>query len=502
MTVAPSTTTPAGGSTITVTGTVTPVNPGVTLPTGKITINLDGIAQTTATLTTSGSVASASASVTVPASGSHTIQGTYAGDANYTNSTSPSVTITVAKSATVTTLAATPATLSAGVPETLTATVAPATVMMGTTYTLTGSVSFLDGTTVLGTVPVSGNTAVLTGITLSATAAHTITAVYSGDASYTTSTSAPVVLQPVLLPVTVTLTASTALLSPGQAVTLTATVTPVTIPPTTAEQHPSGFVLFYAGSTLVGTQAPVLVGTGDSGIASTFVSSLPAGQYVITAQYSGDPTYGPATSNSLNLGVEDFTISCNANNINMVQGTTQDVTCNVAALGGLTGQIQVVCAEQNPPTVGAIACTFQPSVVQGTQATTLTIVTTAGNISAMRSNGQPRGKPANPLWPATGGGGGACFCRAAVVSCGAACAMAAGWTGEDRCVSAAAGGDGWSWYRLQQQCIRRSECGHAAWGAYVETDGSGECGYGDGEQECLHHGECYSLAFFKPYFGI
>ena len=157
MVVAPSTTTPAGGATITVTGTVTSSNPGATPPSGTITVNLDGISQGNATLSTTANVTSGSVSVTVPTGGSHTVQGTYSGDTNYYNSTSPSVTITVAKVASVhLDEAATPSTLTTGVPETLTATVAPATAAVGVTYTLTGTVSFYDtGTTLLGTVAVA-----------------------------------------------------------------------------------------------------------------------------------------------------------------------------------------------------------------------------------------------------------------------------------------------------------------------------------------------------------
>ncbi len=408
--VTPSTTSPTGGSTITVTGVVTATNPGAVAPTGALTVNLDGLAQGTAKFTTTGATTSASVSVTVPTGGAHTVQGTYSGDNNYNNSTSPSVTITVAKSATVTTISATPSTIVAGTPETFTATVAPVAPVTGTTYVLTGTVSFYDSTTLLGTVAVSSNTAVLTGVTLSASAAHSVTAVYSGDATYSPSTSAALVLQPVLLPVTVVLTASSAILAPGQSITLTATVTPVNTPPITAEQHPSGYVLFYAGSALIGTQAPVLVGQGYSGVASTFVSHLPAGNYVITAIYSGDPTYGAATSNSLNLQVEDFTVGCNVTNLNMKQGSTStsDVSCAIASLGGLTGPIQVVCEEQNPPQTGAIQCYLTPSIIQGTGNATLTIVTVAGLTAGLRPDApNPALRPGNrhgpPLWPAGGG---------------------------------------------------------------------------------------------------
>lgn len=389
LTVASSTTTPAGGSTITVTGIVTSTNPGNSPPTGTLTVNLDGVAQGNAKLATSASVTSASVNVTVPTAGSHTVQGIYSGDSNYNNSTSNSVTITVAKGATVTAISATPSTLTAGAPETFTATVAPAT-STTTAYTITGTISFYDGgTTLLGTAAISSNTAILTGVLLSTTTAHTITAVYSGDTSWSASVSSPLLLQPILLPVTVTLTASTTVLSPGQSASLTATVTPVTPPVSTAEQNPTGNVLFYAGTALLGEVA-LSTGVGDTGVATIYVPSLPAGSYVLTAQYAGDATYGPAVSNSLGFAVQNFTIGCSVNNVNVVQGQTASVTCNVASLGGLTGPIQVACAEQNPAQQGAIACSFSPNVVQGTGQTTLTIVTTSGNISTTSRSERPR----------------------------------------------------------------------------------------------------------------
>jgi len=407
--VIPSTTTPTGGSTITVTGTVTATNPGNSPPTGTLTVNLDGLPQGTATLATSGPTTSGSVSVVVPTAGSHTVQGVYSGDVNYNNSTSPSVTITVAKGATVTSISAAPSTLTAGVPETFTATMAPATTTTAA-YTITGTVSFYDGgTTLLGTATISSNTAILTGIVLSATSAHTITAVYSGDTNWSASVSSPLVLQPILLPVTVTLVASNNVLAPGQSATLTATVTPVNLPISTVEQHPTGSVYFYAGTTLIG-ETSLTSGSGDTGVATVFVPSLPAGGYVVTAQYAGDTTYGPAVSNSLNLMVEDFTISCSTNSVTVVQGQTASVTCSVASLGGLTGPIQIVCAEQNPPQVGSIACNFVPTVVNGTGQATLTIATTAGNISqsSLHSNPDagglrgPDNRHGPLLWPVVG----------------------------------------------------------------------------------------------------
>jgi hypothetical protein len=255
----------------------------------------------------------------------------------------------------------------------------------------------------LGTAPVSGNAAILTGITLSATVTHTVTAVYSGDTTYDASTSSPLLLAATLLPVTVTLTESNAVVGPNQPVTLTATVTPVNVPPTTGEQNPSGFVLFYAGTTLISGQVAVAQGPGDTGVASTVVPHLPAGAYTVTAQYSGDTTFGAAVSNSLSLQAEDFTVGCNVTSITMAQGTTQSVSCNVASLGGLSGPIQVVCVEQNPPQAGAVTCSFSPPIVNGTGQTTLTVVTTGGNVTQTAANRMAANKAGNAVRMAGGG---------------------------------------------------------------------------------------------------
>ncbi|HTJ31464.1 MAG TPA: Ig-like domain-containing protein, partial [Acidobacteriaceae bacterium] len=294
----------------------------------------------------------------------------------------------VGTTASTTSLAASPTTLSAGKRETLTASVAPAVTVAGTTYVLTGSVVFYDGATVLGTAQVAGNVAVLADITLAATATHTLTAAYSGDTTYASSVSSPVVMGATLLPVTVTLAESGSTLAPDHPVTLTATITPISPPPLSGEQNPSGYVLFYAGSSLITGQVAAAQGPGNTAIASTVVSSLAAGNYAVTAYYSGDPTFGAATSNALNLQSEDFTVGCAANNITMAQGATQTVGCNVALLGGLTGTIEVVCAEQNAPQVGAIDCSFSPNTVINSGATTLTVITQAPSVATA---GQARG---------------------------------------------------------------------------------------------------------------
>ena len=396
--IAPSTTTPAAGAAITVTGTVTASNPGNSPPTGILTVNLDGVPQGTAKFSTTSNVTTASFNMTAPTSGSHMLQGIYAGDTNYNQSTSPSVTISVAKQATTVSITATPSKLTSATPETFTATIAP-TASTTTTYSITGTVSFYDqGSTLLGTATVINNIATLSGIsTLSPAVSHSITAVYSGDTTWASSTSSPLVLEAILQPVTVTLTSTSAVLSPGQAANLTATVTPVTVPATGVEQNPSGHIFFYAGTQLIG-ESTLTASIADTSVASLNVPTLPGGSYNLTAVYSGDSIYAQATSNALGFAVESFTITSTTTSITIPQGQTATVPYTITSTGGLTGPIQILCAEQNPPTAGAITCTFNPTIVNGTETATLTVTTYAGLIQASRRPADSRtGRTATAL---------------------------------------------------------------------------------------------------------
>ena len=146
---------------------------------------------------------------------------------------------------------------------------------------MTGTVAFFDGSTYLGTAPLvaNGSASISAGTsapalpppTVSGQASlatteltvggHIITAVYSGDANYSTATSeTPVSVQVAQATSTTILTAATTV----QGTTLTATVV-ITSP---GSPPIVGTVAFYDGSTLLGTE-PVA-----NGVASLNVTSL------------------------------------------------------------------------------------------------------------------------------------------------------------------------------------------------------------------------------------
>jgi hypothetical protein len=416
LTVTPATTAPTAGTNFSVVVSIVAGTPpaGAESPTGAVTLNVDGKAAGTAALATSSGTTSASFTVSVATAGSHALQAVYAGDENYEASTASAVTVTVAKMASVTTLTAAPATLTIGIPEALTA-VVNAAAGVSTSTAPTGTVSFYDGTTLLGTQPVSSYSATLSNLALDTTKSHLITAVYSGDANFAPSTSNPVSLVAALLPDTVTLTATPTTAGPGQSINFTATVTPNAAPAANYEQNPTGTVTFYNGTTAVGvaTLAPAI---GNASVATLTLATLPAGSDTITAVYAGDSYFAPGTSNSVTVTVQDFSIvpapSTPTTGLTIVKGSSGTAAFTVSGLGGYNSQIQLVCTT---PVAANLSCT--PSAIQVTPTATVTFTvqtyTTGGPISTTASNkgagggfgsGLKSGTKSSPAaWRAAGG---------------------------------------------------------------------------------------------------
>ena len=160
---------------------------------------------------------------------------------------------------------------------TFTATVTPSTA--------TGSVTFLDGSTVLGTAALSGGVATLPTSTL-AVGTHSITANYGGTLAINGSVSSPAVSQVVTAASTATVLTSTPNPSAaGQSVTFTATVT-------SGSGTPGGDVTFMDGSAVLGTSSPM------GGVATLSTSTLTVGTHSITANYTDTSSSDFAASTS------------------------------------------------------------------------------------------------------------------------------------------------------------------------------------------------------------
>ena len=239
------------------TGTVTFMDGSTTLGTG--TISGGNATYSTAALTT----------------GSHSISATYAGDANDNGSTSSSLTQVINQANSSLTLASSSNPTTYGTSVTLTATVSPALA--------TGTVTFLDGGTAIGTNTISAGQATYTTSALGV-GSHSITATYAGDANDSGSTASALTQIVNEATSSVTLASSSNPTTYATSVTFTATIAP---------QTATGKVTFFDGNITLGT------GSISSGIAMYGTSALAAGSHLITGVYSGDTNYNGSTSSPL-----------------------------------------------------------------------------------------------------------------------------------------------------------------------------------------------------------
>lgn len=170
-------------------------------------------------------------------------------------------------------------------------------VVTATSGAPTGTVTFKDGSNILGpAAAISGGVASFAASLAAGT--HSITATYSGDTNFNGSTSS--VLSQVVNQVT-TSTAVTSSVNPstfGQQVQFTATIT------WSSTGAPSGNVTFKDGGTTLGTPASV-----SGGVASILVSSLSVGSHSITATYNGDTNFSGSTSSAVSQTVNKATTS-------------------------------------------------------------------------------------------------------------------------------------------------------------------------------------------------
>jgi hypothetical protein len=259
------------------------------------------------------------------AAGTYSLTAQYSGNASFLSSTSAAVSVTVNAQATATTtsLTASPNQIATGQTLTLTAAV------QGTGSTVpAGTVSFMSGSTPLGTAPLSSSGVATLTITTLAVGSYSLTAQYSGNASFLSSTSAavPVTVSSHATITTTSLTASPNRVATGQSLTLTAAVEG------TGSTVPAGTVSFMSGSTPLGT-APL----SSSGVATLTIPTLAAGTYSLTAQYSGNAIFLSSTSAVVSVTVSSqataTTTSLTASPNPVATGQTLTLTAAVEGTG-------------------------------------------------------------------------------------------------------------------------------------------------------------------------
>jgi hypothetical protein len=377
---------PSGvGQNVTFTATVTSVTAGTI--TGNV-VFFDGASQISNPVSISGG--SATLSITSLAQGTHSITAKYSGNPSYAPSTSPAISQTVnagttAPTSTTVVSSLNPATVGRTVTFTATSTSA-------TAGTLTGTITFFDSATQIGAPATisSGSAAVSTTTLMQGT--HSITAKYSGDSKFSTSTSpalSEVVNTGALVSTTTTLTGPATATS-GTNVTFMASVTPAN-----GTKVPTGTVMFLDGATNLGP------GTLNGSGSTTFsTSTLSTGTHSITAQYGGDADFATSTSTAASINITaaagNFTLSISPSSVTVSASQPGLAVVTVTPTNGFNQQVQFSCS--NVPE--GFDCEFEPHSVtpNGAPATTMLAITeeTEGN-SRSRKSGTGIGK-----WPAGG----------------------------------------------------------------------------------------------------
>jgi len=259
--------------------------------------------------------------------------------------------------ATTTTLSASPAG-----PSTYGNTVQLTATVTGGGGTPTGTVTFNDGNSALGSALLnSSGTAILSTSALSATS-HQLAATYSGDSSYSGSTSTVLTYLVNKAGTSTNVSSSSLTINQGQSVTFTATVGSSTT------GTPTGSVTFLDNGSSMGTASL------NNGKATLTTSTLSAGTHPITAQYNGDSNFVGSTSPGINQTVNavaaDFTISASPGSASVKRGRAASYSVTVTAKGGFTGVVSLSATWAGPNP------TFSPGAVTNSGSSTMKVSTT------------------------------------------------------------------------------------------------------------------------------
>jgi hypothetical protein len=195
---------------LTFTATVT----GVIPPTGNVSFTSGSTTLGTVSLTNGV----ATLSISFPATGTYAVTASYAGDDNNQRSSSNSVSVAVAPVTSKTTLAVSTSNANPNQQLAFTATV--------TGSNPTGEVTFISGSTTLGTASLTNGTASLP-FAFTAAGTFTVTANYAGDTANLASVSNAATVTVVAPNFTITASPTTATIAAGQSATATLSIAPL-----------------------------------------------------------------------------------------------------------------------------------------------------------------------------------------------------------------------------------------------------------------------------------
>ncbi|MFC5863890.1 Ig-like domain repeat protein [Acidicapsa dinghuensis] len=278
--------------------------------------------------------------------------------------------------------------------------------------TATGTVRLTAGSLNLGTDTLGSDGKVTLSGEFLTPGSYTISAVYSGDASFEPSSA----------------TKSLVVAKNNTQLTLKANQTSyqnkpfdftITLATTSAGAAPTGTVELMSGSTVL--VSGTLTGKAGSGsvLASgsvTFNSvNIPDTQEAITARYSGDTNYAASTSNTVDVtGAPPFTIS-NLNVTLTSEHSTSGGTLTVTSTGAYAGTVDITCQlisaaaqTSSPPLCGMLPASVTVTA-GGTATTTILFFGKGSKLPNGVTLGKMESAPGPGKWLA-GGGAVLAFC--------------------------------------------------------------------------------------------
>ena len=211
---------------------------------------------------------------------------------------------------------------------------------------------------------------------------YSFVAKYSGDISYTASTSATLPVTITQAPTSTTTTGIPSTTTAGTQLTVTASLTT-----TSYGIAPAGTMQLLNNGSPLGSPVPVSGTASSSGTPASaeamLTTTLTSGNLSLSAKYSGDTNYSTSTSAATSLAVTDFGVSANPSPVTIsAPGQPGTSTISVSPQNGFTGTVNLSVVSGCP--AGATCTLASPSVsVTGTTAVTDVLsITTTGSSSA------------------------------------------------------------------------------------------------------------------------
>ncbi|MEO9071932.1 MAG: Ig-like domain repeat protein [Edaphobacter sp.] len=351
--------------TVVLTATLTSKTAGA--PTGTVQFYADGKAIGSPVAVASGTAVSAALALT--AAGTYSISASYSGDGTYAATVSPGIPLTVTGLTSVTAVTVSNASIPVGTAESLSIAVSagsgtaiPTGIVrvriVGPNVAIQFSVPLLNGvaTTPSLTFPVVGN--------------YAVTASYFGDPVFSPSIgTGPAIVVQRLVP-SFQLSVSSGTIGIGGGVSSGIFIG---YGQGTAAPGPTGTIQLYSNGVALGSPFALPTALGQTAQGSSPVSIFStAGMYTITATYSGDANWQPATSQGSSLTVEStpafyqLSVSPTTRTLRAGDVENNEEFVDVASELGFVGTVNVSCSitYNGPGTVtGMPTCSLSPGSV-------------------------------------------------------------------------------------------------------------------------------------------